>query len=96
MLIDGHFSTSQSLRYGVPQVQGSVLGPLLFSTYTLPLGRIIRNFGFALHIHAEDTKIYASVCPTSADGVSLVVSNTEKCVSKIPRQNTKLDVTKLS
>ena len=79
--IDGHFSTTQFLRYGVPQ--GSVLGPLLFSIYTLPLGRIIRNFGFALHIYADDTQIYASICPTSADGVSLAVSNIETCVSEI-------------
>ena len=79
--INGNFSNVQSLRYGVPQ--GSVLGPLLFSIYTLPLGNIIRKYGLELHIYADDTQLYASVCPTSSDGVHLAVSMIEKCVHDI-------------
>jgi Reverse transcriptase (RNA-dependent DNA polymerase) len=51
-------------HYGVPQ--GSVLGPLLFTTYISPLSKLASDLGITQQQYADDTQLLIAISPRDA------------------------------
>ena len=86
-------SESHELKYGVPQ--GSVRGPILFTIYTTPLGKLIRRHGLTFYLYADDTQLYLSFKPSEPSSIDNNISRLEKCVEDI-RAWMKLNLLKLN
>ena len=78
VMIDGILSDVASLICGVPQ--GSVLGPLKFCLYLLPLAAILRYHNISYHVYADDTQLYISFKNKDPSGP---LARLNSCISDI-------------
>ena len=79
--INGHSSVEMTLEYGVPQ--GSVLGPILFTIYSRPIGAICRRHGLDYHLYADDSQLHISFRVNDAADLADVVRRITACVAEI-------------
>ena len=70
-----NISNEQFLDFSVPQ--GSILGPILFSLYTAPLGDIARKHSMDNMFYADDTQLYVILDKTLSTGTI------EACIDEI-------------
>ena len=81
VIINGVRSTTVDLSIGVPQ--GSVLGPLLFLVYVIPLRSVIeRHPGVRHHDYADDRQLYTQFHLRGQDSYKQVLQQLEMCVEE--------------
>ena len=69
------------LTFGV--LQGSVVGPILFTFYACPLGEICRSHSVAYHLYADDQQLYLSFHPSSMSSHVTCLEHQEACIIDI-------------
>ena len=74
-------SDTLELLQGVPQ--GSVLGPVLFTIYTGPIGQIIRRHPLDLHLCADDSQLYVSFKIKDTNDETIALARIQACVDEL-------------
>ncbi len=69
------------MPYGVPQ--GSLLGPVLFTAYTTPLGDIIEQHGINYMFYADDTQLWVPVNTNNPLDLQMCIDKMSNCIQDI-------------
>ncbi len=78
--INGIKATEREQVSVIPQ--GSVLGPPLFSSYTVPVGDVACRYSLTDHVYADDKDIYIAFKPKPQD-VSRAIQITKNCLTEL-------------
>ena len=60
-----------------------MLGPILSTIYTQPLGDIVRWHSMKFHLHADDTQVYLSFIGHNPHSEQDALTQLESCISDI-------------
>ena len=81
VLVKGCTSLKRKINTGVPQ--GSVLGPILFTIYTIGLGDTIHKHDVDYHLYADDTQLYLKLMPSIVGNAEATLQRMESCINDI-------------
>ena len=83
VVVDDLESDPVALTFGIPQ--RSVLGPILFTLYTSPLGDLCRQHLVEFQLYADDQQVYLSFTPscTNQTAQESCISHLKKCIEHI-------------
>lgn len=79
--IGAAFSEPVRINIGVPQ--GSVLGPLFFLVYILPIADILRKHRMMYHGYADDTQLYVRFDPKNPASLLEAIARLEACLCEL-------------
>ena len=79
--IAGNLSKPITANFGL--LQGSVVGPIGYSIYTLPVGDIAHHHGVNYHVYADDTQLYVSFDPSDPLELENALSVLQNCIKDI-------------
>ena len=82
---EGETAISNAVRLSMGVPQGSILGPLLFTLFTTPLGDICRQYYQDFHLYADDTQLYASFIASSEESRESCMFKINSCVGEISK-----------
>ena len=81
ILYDKQKSDPTQSKYGVPQ--GSVLGPILGTIYTMQLAKIISHHKLNFHFYAIDMQLYLSFDAKLSASLNQSVDKVQQCIMEI-------------